>query len=169
MRDNIEHGRPILKGMEHYQFFSDLITLTDSELIEANRYFKEMHEEYPDAFFILNDRPVQDWIKSRINHEGGPGGSFIGRSASALGVSIEEVPDIWREQYFEHKQAVLEHFKRHDRFLHFHLGEHGPKQIVCFLGEAIALDMRKWRQEGSAAQRRCRQEQQSHVSRGVEQ
>ena len=157
MRDNIEGGRPILSGLEHYQVYSDLVALSDQELIEANQYFKQMQREHPDAFFIFNDRPLEDWIKSRIGHEGGPSGSFIGRSASALGVSREEVPDIWRQQYTEHKQAVLRHFNGHDRFLHFELGRDEPEQLISFFGKDLPLDLRKWRHAGSAADRKRKQ------------
>jgi hypothetical protein len=158
MRDNVEGGRPILYGLEHYQVFSDLVALSDQELIEANRYFKQMRNEHPDAFFIFNDRPVEDWIKSRVGHEGGPSGSFIGRSASALGVSIEKVPDIWRQQYADHKQSVLRYFEGHDRFLHFELGKDGPEQLIEFFDNALPLDLRKWRHAGSAEDRKRKQE-----------
>jgi len=30
--------------------------------------FKEYYEHYPDALFLLNTRPLQDWIRSRFKH-----------------------------------------------------------------------------------------------------
>jgi hypothetical protein len=153
MRDNVEAGRPILSGMEHYQAFSDLITLSDEEVIEANSYFGEMHREYDNAFFIFNDRPVDDWIQSRVGHEGGAGGSLIGRYASASDLSRDAVIDLWRQQYADHKNAVLKYFRNNPRFLHFHLGEDGPEELARLFGEEIPLRLRHWRHRGSAQQR----------------
>jgi hypothetical protein len=153
MRDNVEAFRPILFGMEHYQAFSDLITLSDEEVIEANSYFVEMHRDYDDAFFIFNDRPLDDWIKSRIGHEGGAGGSLIGRYASASGLSRDAVIDLWRQQYADHKNAVLEYFRNHPRFLHFHLGEDGPEELARLFGAEIPLQLSHWRHRGSAKER----------------
>lgn len=153
MRDNLEAGKPILDGMTDFQAFSDLVTLTNTEVIEANCYFREMHQAYPDAFFIFNDRPLEDWIKSRLNHEGGPGGSFVRRYASASGISQDEVPDLWRNQYTTHKQAVLEHFQGYDRFAHFDLMNDGPEKLQSLFGSVIAVNLRRWEKRGSRAER----------------
>ncbi|KQB96096.1 hypothetical protein AL073_12655 [Loktanella sp. 1ANDIMAR09] len=139
--------------MSHYQAFSDLITLTEKEVIEANSYFREMHSAHPDAFFILNDRPLESWVKSRLNHEGGPSGSFVGRYAAAFGIEREAVPALWRNQYIEHKNAVLEYFHGHDRFLHFDIVKDGPEELKSFFGSAVPVRTSRWVKRGSAEER----------------
>lgn len=149
MSDNISSGQPVLTGMTHYQAFSDLITLTETEIIEANSFFREMHHDHPDAFFIFNDRPMEDWIKSRLNHELGRLGSFVGRYAKVCNINEDAVPDLWRTQYTDHKRAVLDHFQGHSRFLHFDITQDGPESLRSFFGDTVPVNTSRWRMKGS--------------------
>lgn len=153
MQENLAAGRAILDGMAHYQAFSDLVMLTDTHVIEANKYFREMECAHPDALFIFNDRPVDAWIKSRLSHEGGPGGSFVGRYATALGLPKNEVPDVWREDYHVHKAGVLEYFSGNSRFLHFDITKQGAKDLSAFTAGHLKLRPWLWQKRGSAAER----------------
>jgi hypothetical protein len=54
-------------------FFSDMELVNDHSgtLIEGNRYFAYLHKHYSDARFILNTRDCDDWLFSRVDHNGG--------------------------------------------------------------------------------------------------
>ncbi|WP_143556263.1 sulfotransferase [Solemya velum gill symbiont] len=156
MKKNLEAGLPILSDMSRYEAFSDLIHLTDKEVIEANEYFKELNSEYPDAYFIFNDRPVDAWIKSRLNHEGGPGGSFKGRYRSFTGMTEAEVTALWKQQYETQKAAVLDYFSGNDRFIYFDITRDGPEELSEALSDDYKLNPAKWSHRGSAAERQKR-------------
>lgn len=153
MQVNHAAGRPLLAGFDHYDAFSDLVYLTDSEVIEANGWFRELHAQHPDAYFVFNDRPVEKWVRSRLNHEGGPRGSFVKRYANALGIAESDVPDRWREHYARHKAAVMDHFSDSPRFMLFDIESGRPEDLVRFLAPDYTLDARLWSHHGSAGQR----------------
>jgi hypothetical protein len=153
MEENHKAGRMLLAGFDHYDAFSDLVYLTDSEFIEANGWFRELHAQHPGAYFVFNDRPVEKWIRSRLNHEGGPRGSFVKRYAKAMGIAESEAPDRWRAHYARHKAAVLDYFKGNPRFMLFDIESGSPQDLVRFLAPDYRLDARLWSHHGSAAQR----------------
>jgi hypothetical protein len=153
MKQNQLRGLPLLAGFDHYDVYSDMIALTDSELIEANGMFRELDEQNPRAYFVFNDRPVEKWIRSRLSHEGGPRGSFVGRYAKAFGISEAEAPECWRAHYEDHKAEVLDYFGGKPRFMVFDIEMGDPKELARFLAPAFKLDEGRWSHHGSAAKR----------------
>ena len=153
MQQNQASGLPLLTGLDHYDVYSDMISLTESELIEANGLFRELDAENPGAYFVFNDRPVEKWIRSRLSHEGGPRGSFVGRYAKAFGISEAEAPERWRAHYDRHKADVLAYFAGKPRFMVFDIESGDPAQLVRFLAADFTLDEGAWAHHGSAAMR----------------
>lgn len=153
IQQNEAKGRPLLDGLDHYDVYSDMIYLTDRELIEANGLFRTFDAQNPGAYFVFNDRPVEKWVRSRLSHEGGPRGSFVGRYAKAMGIAEEEAPERWRQDYARHKAEVLAYFAGHPRFMIFNIEDDDPAQLAQFLAGDFKLDPAKWSHHGSAAQR----------------
>lgn len=153
MQQNQQKGLPLLTGLDHYDVYSDMIYLTETELFEANGLFRELDAENPGAYFVFNDRPVEKWIRSRLSHEGGPRGSFVGRYAKAFGISEAEAPERWRAHYQRHKADVLDYFAGKPRFMLFDIETGDPAELVRFLAPAFRLDAGKWAHHGSAAAR----------------
>jgi hypothetical protein len=54
----IHHKTPVLKNIDIYDAFSD----------GKHFNFKEYYEKYPDSVFILNTRPIYNWLVSRYKH-----------------------------------------------------------------------------------------------------
>lgn len=150
MKQNLEAGRPLLEGVDHHDAYMDMISLTHEELIEANQWFRELDAQYPGAYFIFNDRPVEKWVRSRLKHEGGPRGSFVKRYASAMKIPEAEVPDDWRRTYAEHKAAVEKYFAANPRFMRFEIETGDPQQLCDFLARDYRLDPRMWGHYGRA-------------------
>lgn len=153
MASNRAAGRPMLAGIDHYDVYSDLIHLTDREVIEANGFFRELHAQHPDAYFVLNDRPVEKWLRSRLAHEGGPRGSLVARYAAALGISEAEAPALWRDQYERHKAGAASYFAGNPRFMIFDIETGSPAELAAFLAPAFRLDPRLWSHHGSRERR----------------
>jgi hypothetical protein len=153
IQQNRDRGLPLLTGLDHYDVYSDMISLTESELIEANGLFREFDAQNPGAYFVFNDRPVENWILSRLSHEGGPRGSFVGRYAKAMKISVDEAPERWRTHYARHKAEVLEHFAGNPRFMVFNIESDDPPELAHFLSGDFSLDPRRWSHHGSAATR----------------
>lgn len=154
MHANVSAGRPILSGLRRFQAFSDLVYLDEARVVEGNAFFREMHRDHQDAYFIFNDRPVEAWIASRLSHEGNAFGSFVGRYMVLTGQSREGVVDLWRQQYEEHKSAVFDYFANSDRFLHYDIVNDRPGKVVDFLAPDFRLDVNEWKWLGSVQQRK---------------
>ncbi|WP_108883337.1 sulfotransferase [Anderseniella sp. Alg231-50] len=153
MEENSKSGKNILDGVSRYQVYSDMVYVDNDTAIEANKFFRELDSHYPGSHFIFNDRPVEDWIRSRINHVGGPYNSFIERWQNATGLSREAVIDFWRTEYFQHKKQVLEYFQGRPDFMHFDLTRHSVSDLVSFLSPAYRLDADKWAVKGTTKER----------------
>lgn len=153
MQANQQKGLPLLAGLDHYDVFSDMIFLSDSEVIEANGWFRELDAQNPGAYFVFNDRPVEKWVKSRLSHEGGPRGSFVGRYARAVGISEAEVPDHWRALHASRKAEVMAYFAGNARFAVFDIEADRPEALVRLLKADYRLDPALWSHRGSVAKR----------------
>jgi hypothetical protein len=157
MKDNQLANRPILAGLSRYEVFSDLNFVTDSEIIEANSYFREMHQDHPDAYFVFNDRPVKNWIRSRLSHEGGKHGSFVKKFENALKLSRDEVIAFWEKDYERHKKDVVEYFQNHPRFMIYNIETDKPDRLLAFLSNDFNLNASMWEHRGSSQERLSRQ------------
>ena len=129
---------------EYGRFFtalSDPFYFASDRIVEANRYFREFHRAFPEAYFVLNDRNVESWIKSRLRHRKG---DILRRFRDFLNASEEEVKEIWRNDHAEHVSNVLAHFAGHDRFLHFQIDRDPPKMLTDFLSPTFRIDPGHW-------------------------
>lgn len=75
IRNNLLNKKPLLKNYETNVFFSDMESIfynenNEVEFIEAYKYYTLLDDQYPNSKFILNTRPIDKWITSRLNHKG---------------------------------------------------------------------------------------------------
>ena len=81
--------------------------------IEGSCFAAELINCYPNAYFILNTRPVNDWIKSRLKHKKG---DFIEQYRQAKFqqfsqyLSDEQIVHDWRCQWHECHGEILRLF-----------------------------------------------------------
>lgn len=158
MKANVQSGAPILRGLGAYEVFSDMIAISETEIIEANVYFREPHKEYPNAYFVFNDRPLEKWIRSRLSHEGGKHGSFLETFRKALSMTRDEVVECWKKTYLDHKSKVIEYFGDHPRFMVFDIESDPPEKLTRFLAKDFRLDLSEWVHRGSAQERKQKQD-----------
>lgn len=155
MSTNLAAGAPILAGLGNHDVFSDLTSVTDSKVVEACRFFPELYREYPDAYYVLNTRPVDDWIGSRLNHGNSTIGSFTERYMRATGDSEEQVIERWRADFREHTEAARSFFADKGRFLEFSIcGDVSP--LIDFVRGDYVLNARRWGHHGKASSRNRR-------------
>jgi hypothetical protein len=156
IEDNFTRDRPILEDYDRYTAFSDFTYADPKRCIEGNKYFREFYREYPEAYFILNDRDPGDWIRSRYSQQsieifssiGKITMSFAERQAQFLGVTQEALGSIWREAYEKHKHDVLSFFADKERFLHFDIDMDTAEKLSEFLLPHFRLDVAHWQTVG---------------------
>ena len=135
-----------LQSIDRWTAYSDLIAVPgtpwDSStpyrgpLIEANRFFPQLHRAYPNSLFILNTRDPEAWIASRLQHDQGRFAEAYRRAVADQGISTDhQLTALWLQQWHNHHQAVRRYFQAHPdaSFLEFHLGRSDPGPLIDHL------------------------------------
>jgi hypothetical protein len=135
IRDNLETGQPLLKGYEDYTFFSDMENIYDERGITyAYEYFRELAEQYPDSKFILNIRPIDKWILSRMNHVNQF--TYLEDYMRITGLSEAETVAAWRSHFAGQLQRARDYFQeKPGRLLIFDIEKDSIDKIIQFLPE----------------------------------
>ena len=106
-------GNPLLKGIDHYDVYSDWTMTT------TRNFFKILDDEHPNCKFIFNTRNIEDWIKSREFHV---------KSIKNLKTLQKENPDntwynlqkdLWRKEFLEHEKEVKRYFENREQDILF--------------------------------------------------
>jgi len=138
---NLSLGRPLISGLNRWTAFSDLGMASQRLVFEGARLFRQLHAEHPDAYFILNTRPVGKWIKSRLAHMQG---RYVRNFAEAMGQPESKMPQIWRKQQAAHHGEVRDYFAGHDRFLEFDIEADDPRAVQTLLAPDFRIDVTHW-------------------------
>jgi hypothetical protein len=133
MLDNQQKGLRLLTGYENFRVFSDFTLITDEEYFEGNSMFRQLYRDYPSGYFILNNRPTEDWIKSRLSQNNG---KFASRHLKIRGLnSMGELSSAWEEEKETHEQAVRSFFTNKKRFGEIFINSpEVPNQLANLLG-----------------------------------
>ena len=153
MNNNVNLGRPILFGMDHFDAYGDLTFHTPRFTLEMNRYFAQIDQEYPNSKFILNTRDVDNWIKSRAQHIGRNGNKpMLAHFKSILGTDKDQdVFDAWRNSLDAHVKEVRSYFDGRDNFLEFNIEKDDPFKIKDFLEPDFTIDLAHWAKKNQTA------------------
>jgi len=141
-----------LQGIDHWTAYSDLIAVPGTPwesatsyrgpLIEANRFFPQLHRTYPNSLFILNTRDPEAWIASRLQHDQGRFAEAYRRAVFDQGIATDnQLKALWLQQWNEHHQAVRRYFHAHPDayFLEFHLDRSDPDRLMDHLAPHYPL------------------------------
>ena len=130
--------------------FTDIIycnknnTKDDIQIIEIFEFIEKLIESYPDAYYIVNTRNVEDWLISRLNHERG-NFAYIYKCFLSNKYSIEYsdkmLVEYWRYIWHRHHYKLLNKFKNssHIKYLFFDIDKTEYKDLVIFLEEDYQL------------------------------
>lgn len=164
---NLSLGRPLLQGLDDFQAVSDMGLAWPEITFEVSRLFRDLHRDYPDAYFVLNTRPVDNWIASRMMHLEG---DYARRYAQMYDCTEADLASLWAEQYAAHHDDVRTYFAGHDRFLEFDIESGDPAVLSRFLEPDYRLHPRHWGRSNETreflddpGQRRRRLASASHV------
>lgn len=148
IKENHKNNRWLLTGYEHIDVFTDMecriVRNNMYELVYGYKYFDILDKQYPDSKFILNTRNIDNWIDSRLKHTSGyiiddtdqklikklnPEISYYKRYS----LNIDEVINIWRQQWHEHHDNVLNYFhKKQNQLLIYDIEINDISKIIEF-------------------------------------
>lgn len=138
---NKRNGLPPFKGMRERQCYSDFyFSDDDHRILEGGREFAYLHQHHPDAYFILNTRDEENWLRSRFRHHDGLLAQKYQRSLG--GVSLEAVEAEWRRLWKTHHEEVRAFFggSRGVRFCEFDIEAGDPAELAAALRPDFDLD-----------------------------
>lgn len=145
--DNISLGRKPVAGMDEFIAFSDLNIDGRFVSIDMGMFFRIFHAAYPDAYFILNTRPVEKWIRSRCN---AVDGKLVQDAMHATGSTEEEVISGWEKSFFAHGESVRSYFKDNPRFIEFDIESDDIQLIKTLLSDHYDIDNQEWGQRNKS-------------------
>jgi len=133
IKRNHELKYPLLSGYEDYDCFTDMEEVQSNTFIHLTHY-KELDKQYPNSKFILNIRPIDKWINSRIHHP-----NYLNIHKKITGLDEEGVIEHWRNQWNEHITSVQEYFKDRPKDLLVFDIENESHKLVEFFSEYIEI------------------------------
>lgn len=126
---NIDNNIMPLTGVDEYDCYTDIEDLPTNSFPLIDHY-KLLDEKYPDSLFILNTRPVDKWITSRLKHQNG---KYTEQYKSVLNItSDEELISKWTSDWDKHHEDVLTYFENNNRFIMFDIENEGD-ELITFL------------------------------------
>lgn len=132
IKSNVENSLPPLEGYEEYDCLSDMEFVTNNEFIYAFMdYYQEIDKYYDDVYFILNIRPYEKWIKSRLLHNSG---TYLSRFISIRQSDEEGVISFWKNLWDKHLMGVCRYFKNKNNCLVFDIENDSGATLCKFLG-----------------------------------
>ena len=145
MTSNVMNRRPILAGIAEFDVYSDMTYSDSNVLLEGNFFYRQLHHEYPNAFFLLNLRDTDSWVRSRMSH-GLPDNSFAARAKKAMGVSDEALIAFWKKAHQDFHSEVADYFRQAspDRFMTFSIDTQSPKELATWLNGHFELNIGRW-------------------------
>ena len=124
LKNNFRNNLPLLKDYPNYMVFSDMEDYKKLNYAHMD-YFKELYYQYPDSKFILNTRNLDNWIKSRNQHENG---FYVKELCNLLKLNKDELNDRWISDYYRHHINVKDFFK------------HKPSKLLVYDIEIDPID-----------------------------
>jgi len=127
--------KPLCDGHDDVIFWSDLTYL--------QRHFETFAIQYPDAKFIYNTRPLDDWIKSRHSHYSKLDKQKIWIDQFKLDQRKINLEQYWRSEVAIYEHRLFEYFSgiHSNRLLIFDIMKDKGSKISNFLPELKFNDL----------------------------
>jgi hypothetical protein len=142
--DNIRNNRKIFDNTTG-DIFSDITWNLGKEgkpQLDAHDIYKIADLQYPGSLFILNIRPVNNWIKSRKKH-----GILLKDALNYSQYSEKDIEDWWKHQYEFYIKDVQLHFKNTNKLLVFDIENDSIDKVNNFVYPHYKLKSSLWSQD----------------------
>ncbi len=140
-------GRRPLEQWSGTVLFTDLEKVTSTDMVEAYREFAFLDESYPDAYFLLNTRRVDDWLTSRMRHWNG---TYFRDYMKHYGTRDPiAVLQRWKDDWVSHIDAVRGYFAdRPGKLIEFDLDTDDAETLAHRFEDILTLNPKKWGHRG---------------------
>ena len=128
LEENLKQGHPPLQGFDDIDAFTDIEYVSREHVFEGNRCFREIAEAYPEMKFVLNLRPREDWLKSRLAF-----GDYPDCWMAFHGIDRSQLIEMWSEHWDRHIADVRAELSSH-RLLEYDIVNPNHEQVAEFFG-----------------------------------
>lgn len=137
IESNMKMNLPLLNGCDEYDCYTDIENI-DTNSFPLIDYYELLDKTYPNSLFILNTRPLDNWIQSRLKHQNG---KYANTFKKKLGVDTnEELVKIWTDDWIDHHNKVIYYFKDRNNFIQFDIETEGDKLIEFLRSWSIPVN-----------------------------
>jgi len=141
MQYNRDAGYPVMHRMGAARVYSDMFWHRENEWIDGVKMYRDLHQQFPDAYFILQTRDMSAWLQSKYNHKEG---AYFTRSRAFHGLSEQEMFSWFENDRNTHEQNVRHYFKDNDQFLEYDLDNDDISKLIDFVKPDFFLKKKDW-------------------------
>lgn len=141
MKNNLRSYKHVLNRMEAAQVYSDMFWHREDEWIDGVKMYRDLHAQFPDAYFILQTRNMYSWLLSKKNHKEG---AYIQRAMQYHNLSQDDMLTWFEKDRNEHELNVRSYFKTSDKFLDYDIDKDNITKLIDFLKPTFFLDEKHW-------------------------
>lgn len=117
---NLKNNLNLILGIENYHYYGDIEAVMPKRQLVLQGYtlFERLDKENKNAIFILNTRPLESWIYSRLTFDR----TYLLVYQKYYGLSKDEAINFWIDHYLTHTRNVKNYFKdRPDKLIEFNV------------------------------------------------
>lgn len=141
LRNNKNNLEPILEHFPAVRAYGDLFFHRDYDWVDGVRWFEDLYNEFPDAYFVLQTRPMEGWLESKRNHKNG---EYIKRAMEYHGLNEEEMLQWFEKDRNRHEYQVKEFFKDKHNLLDFDIMKDDIQDFVDYFLPDFKLNPDHW-------------------------
>ncbi|WP_280570597.1 tetratricopeptide repeat protein [Chromohalobacter sp. 296-RDG] len=128
--------------------FTDMNKVTEKYILEPYKEYEYIYHHYPDAYYILNTRSMEKWLRSRMNHR-----ALAERYMSALDLTETELLAYWKKEWIEHHNNTKRFFEdKGANFIVYDIEKDTPEKIANFLKNDYKIDTSQFGQHNQTTQ-----------------
>jgi hypothetical protein len=131
MEMNLNHPSKNIfyNDINNYQAYLDMEYVYDNNFLEFYSHFKDIDQQYPNSIYIMNIRPIKDWIFSRMKL-----GKIPNPKPYYKDIDDSKIKK-WIHHYFEHSIKVRDYFirtnpQKKNKLIIFSLGHSKLQDII---------------------------------------
>lgn len=142
MEYNLNSYKHVLHRMSNADAYSDMFWHREDVWIDGVKMYKELHAQFPDAYFVLQTRNMYSWLKSKKTHKDG---LYIQRCMEYHNLDMNGMIDWFEKDRNDHEASVRKYFENNSNFIDFDIDKDDIQTFIDFLKPDFFLNKDNWK------------------------
>lgn len=138
--DNARNVRPLFHGYSTTQAFFHMehISQDGEQMYAAEALISEIYRQNPNALFLFNSRPVEEWIELRKRSYG-----HYPLGMKYYGLNESELSDKYRSEYSQYTINIFKLFHNKNNFFHYDCAKKNIHDLnIFFSSHGFVFDLK---------------------------